>query len=47
MVDFEKLYHVMFNAATDAISLMPDGEAKRLLIKAQQDCEEQYISDED
>ena len=43
MPDYEKLYHIMFNAATDAIELLPDGEAKTLLIKAQQDCEERYI----
>ena len=45
MPDYEKLYHIMFNAATDAIELLPDCEAKTLLIKAQQDCEERYIEE--
>ena len=45
MPDYEKLYHIMFNAATDAINRMPDSEAKRLLIIAQQECEERYIAE--
>ena len=43
MPDYEALYHIMFNAATDAIELLPAGEAKELLIAAQQACEEEYI----
>ena len=43
MPDYAKLYHIMFNAATDAIELLPDCEAKLLLIKAQLNCEELYI----
>ena len=46
MVNFEKLYHKMFNACTDAIALMGEGKtaaAQALLIAAQQDCEEMYI----
>ena len=45
MTDYEKLYHIMFNAVTDAIEIMPEGDAKNLLIKAQQTCEEQYIGE--
>ena len=47
MPDYEKLYHILFNAVTDAIELMPESEAKSLLIKAQQECEERYIEDEE
>ena len=46
MPDFEMLYHIMFNAVTDAIRLLPDCKAKELLIKAQQECEERYIAEE-
>ena len=45
MPDYEKLYHILFNAVTDAIELLPEGEAKEQLIKAQQECEEVYIGD--
>lgn len=45
--DYEKLYHILFNAITDAIEAMSDGEAKELLIKAQQECEERYIGEEE
>ena len=44
---YEKMYHRMFNAATDAIWAIEDGEVekgKEMLIRAQQDCEEIYIS---
>ena len=46
MPDYEKLYHIMFNAATDAVELLPEGEARELLIRAQQECEERYIGEE-
>ena len=46
MPDYEKLYHILFNAATDAIELLPDCAAKQLLITAQQECEERYIGDD-
>ena len=46
MPDYETLYHIMFNAATDAIRLLPDCKAKELLIKAQQECEDIYIGEE-
>ena len=44
---YATLYHKMFNAATDAIWAIEDGEiekGKEMLIRAQQDCEEIYIS---
>ena len=44
---YETMYHRMFNAATDAIWEIEEGEvekAKEMLIRAQQDCEEIYIS---
>ena len=44
---YSTLYHKMFNAATDAIWAIEDGnveKAKEMLILAQQDCEEIYIS---
>ena len=44
MPDYEKLYHIMFNAVTDAIELLPDCAAKELLMKAQQECEERYVN---
>ena len=44
---FEKLYHLLFNAVTDAVERMPEGEARTLLIESQQECEELYIEDGD
>ena len=44
---YETMYHRMFNAATDAIWAIEAGKvekAKEMLIRAQQDCEEIYIS---
>ena len=46
MPDYEKLYHIMFNAVTDAIELLPDCAAKMLLIETQQECEERYINND-
>ena len=46
MPDYEKLYHAMFNAMTDAIRHLDVGnvlEARALLIEAQIQAEEQYI----
>ena len=40
---YEKLYHTLFNAVTDAVELLPECAAREKLIKAQQDCEELYI----
>lgn len=43
---YEELYHALFNAVTDALRAMEQenfGQAKELLIRAQQLCEERYI----
>ena len=48
MPNFEKMYFQLFNAITDAIEeaeKMNFGQAKFILIKAQQKCEETYISE--
>ena len=45
-IDYEKLYHLMFNRVTDALRELERGRvdtAKGLLISAQQAAEEQYI----
>ena len=41
---YEKLYHIMFNAVTDAVELLPECPAREMLIRAQQDCEELYVN---
>ena len=49
MPDYQKLYSLLFNACTDAIVQLEQhnyGLAKELLIAAQQQAEEQYISEE-
>lgn len=48
-MDYEKLYHLLFNAITDALKQMESqnfGTAKETLITAQQEAEELYISAE-
>ena len=50
MPNYQKMYSTLFNAITDAIeSIRQDnyGEAKEILIKAQQETEELYITDEE
>lgn len=45
-MDHETLYHILFNAATDAIESIDKKEyldAKQQLIAAQQNAEEQYM----
>ena len=45
-IDYEKLYHLMFNRVTDALRELERGRvdtAKELLISAQQAAEELYI----
>ncbi len=45
-MDYEKLYHLLFNAITDALEQLDAqnyGEAKETLISAQQEAEEIYI----
>lgn len=47
MPDYEKMYHALFNAITDALAAMENqdpGTAVRLLKQAQIHCEELYIS---
>ena len=47
MPDFEKLYHDLFNAITDALDVIEAGEllrARVLLIRAQQAAEEAYLA---
>ena len=46
MTDYPKMYHVLFNAITDALRQMEDrntSEAAQILISAQQQTEEIYI----
>ena len=49
MPDYEKMYHLLFNAITDALEQIEQqnfGSAKDLLIAAQQKAEEIYITAE-
>ncbi len=49
MPDYEKMYHLLFNAITDALEQIEQqnfGNAKDLLIAAQQEAEEIYMSAE-
>ena len=48
-MNYEKLYHLLFNAITDALEHMEQqnyGTAKETLITAQQEAEEIYMSAE-
>jgi hypothetical protein len=48
-MDYQMLYHKLFNACTNAISALEQqnfGQARALLITAQQEAEECYISQE-
>ena len=48
-MNYEKLYHLLFNAITDALEQMEQqnyGTAKDTLITAQQEAEEIYMSAE-
>ena len=48
-MNYEKLYHLLFNAITDALEQMEKqnfGTAKETLIAAQQEAEEIYMSAE-
>ena len=50
MVDYQKLYSLLFNAATDALEAMElqnIGTAKEILRKAQQEAEKVYLSEEE
>ena len=49
-MEYKKLYHLLFNAITDALEQMEQqnyGSAKDLLIAAQQTAEDIYITAED
>lgn len=49
MPDYEKMYHLLFNAITDALEQIEQqnfSSAKDLLIAAQQQAEEIYITAE-
>lgn len=49
MPDYQKLYTLLFNAATDALADMEQlnfGAAKARLISAQQTAEEAYMAEE-
>ena len=44
---YEELYHLLFNAATDALRAMERenfGQARDLLIQAELACEERYMA---
>ena len=46
MPDYQKLYHMIFNAATDALEALENGEeryAAALLATAQHRCEKEYL----
>lgn len=48
-IPYKKMYATLFNAITDALELLEDGnlpEAKALLERAQQATEELYISEQ-
>ena len=48
-MNYEKLYHLLFNAITDALEQMEKqnyGTAKEVLIAAQQQAEDIYITAE-
>ena len=48
-MEYEKLYHLLFNAITDALEKIEGqnyGDAKDLLIAAQQKAEDIYITAE-
>ncbi len=48
-MEYEKMYHLLFNAITDALEQIEKqnlGSAKELLISAQQKAEDIYITTE-
>lgn len=52
MPDYKKMYHIMFNAATDAERLTAESvrlakEAAEIMRKAQRECEEIYLGADD
>lgn len=50
MTDYQKLYTFLFNGISDAIAALDRnnyGTARDLLVKAQQEAEEQYLTQTD
>ena len=47
MANYDKMYSLLFNAITDALEKQNLGDAKDILISAQQKAEEIYITAED
>ena len=48
-MDYKKLYFHLFNAATDAIEAITNGDsfaARDILIRAQQEAEDMYLEEE-
>ncbi len=48
MPNYDQLYHLMLNASEDALTALERGnvwDAKRILIAAEQQAEEQYMED--
>ena len=44
---YQKLYYTLFNACTDCVDALEEGEYARahsILIRAQSSCEERYLS---
>ena len=49
-MDYQKLYHILFNAVTDSLENMAEqnfGQAAACLRQAQQTCEELYMDGEE
>ena len=49
-MDYQKLYHILFNAVTDSLENMAEqnfGQADACLRQAQQTCEELYMDREE
>ena len=47
---YRKMYYHLFNAVTDALAALEKqniGQAKELLMEAQQQCEEIYLDEEE
>ena len=44
MADYKQMYFKLFNRVTDAIEICDDDKVKAILINAQQETEEMYIS---
>ena len=50
MVNYEKMYHYLFNTITDVLEKLEEldiGTAKQKLMAAQQETEEMYIESEE